>query len=380
MPRIPGPRSPLAVLRFVRAADADSYRALTEAQAEYGNVIKVGPGPGLFVAMLGRDANEYILSTNTDAFRWREAMKALIPVDGDTALVVSDGADHARRRKLVQPGFHKRRIDGYLTLMTTEADRVIDTLHAGVQVDAYEVFRAAIRRTVVLALFGEHLRARADEIGDTLQPAFDFINLPPQKQIKVPLPGTKYHRARQARAAVDAIIDAEIARRQENPGAHDGADVLTMLLDARDEDGAGLTPQEIRDQVVSLVAAGYDTTSAAMAWAVHRLVTEPGVWDKTEDELDRVVGTRRISIDDLPKLPYLDGVVQETMRMHPPGVVAPRKVVAPFEFEGHRIRKGTLVLYSAYVTGRDSGCWPDPDAFRPERWDTSRSDHHDPPN
>jgi cytochrome P450 len=365
------------VLRELRALEHDSYAALDDLRSRYGDVVALGAGPARLVFLFGRDANEHVLSTNPGAFRWREAMKALIPVDGETALVVSDGADHARRRRLVQPGFHKRRIDGYLQLMAREADAVIDELTAGQVVDAQAAFRVAIRRTVVLALFGEHLRAQADSIGDTLQPAFDFINQSPLRQIKIPMPGSKYAKARAARAAVDRMIDDEIERR-DAAGETDGDDVLTMLLAARDEDGSGLTRQEIRDQVVSLIAAGYDTTSAAMAWAVHRVLSEEGVLAQLRTELDEIVGDGPLTIEHLVRLPYLHGVVHETLRLNPPGIVAPRKAAEAFAFGGHHIRKGVLVFYSAYATGHDEASWPDAEAFRPERWDASRPDHVEP--
>ena len=370
MPRLPGPRSPLALLSFFRAAQLDSYAALTDLRDRYGPIVRLGIGPATVVFAFGPDANEAILAGAPEAFRWREAMKALIPVDGDTALVVSDGADHARRRRLVQPGFHKRRIDGYAALMTAEADRVLDPVAPGDVVDAYALFRVAIRRTVVLALFGDHLRERADKIGELLQPAFDFINLPLFRQLKLPWPGTHYHRARQARAAVDAVIDEEIARRQTS-SADDRGDILSMLLATRDDDGTGLTRQEVRDQVVSLIAAGYETTASAMAWVVWRVANEPGEWERVRTELDTVVGDRPITTDDLPKLVILDGVIRETLRLHPPGVVAPRKVIAPVEIGGYPIRRGALVLYSAYITGRDPRCWTEPERFLPERWDAT---------
>ena len=370
MSRLPGPRSPLALLSFFRAAQHDSYAALTDLRERYGQIVRLGVGPATVVFAFGPEANETILSGAPAAFRWREAMKALIPVDGDTALVVTDGEDHARRRRLVQPGFHKRRIDGYVDLMTAEADDVLDPLTTGEVVDAYALFRIAIRRTVVLALFGDHLRTRADEIGELLQPAFDFINLPLLRQLKLPWPGTHYHRARRARAAVDAVIDDEIARRASNP-THDGGDVLSMLLATTDEDGVGLSRAEIRDQVVSLIAAGYDTTAAAMAWIVWRISTEAGIWQDLQQELDAVVGDRPIAVDDLPKLLVLDGVVRETLRLHPPGVIAPRKVVGPVQIGGYAIPRGALLLYSAYITGREPGVWSDPEAFRPQRWNPS---------
>ena len=362
---IPGPRDPVALLRFFRSAANDPCAALSELQSRYGDVVQVGIWPRPVIGLFGVDANALILSERPDWFEWGSAMQALVPVDGPTALVVTDGPDHDRRRRLVQPGFHRRRIDGYVDLMREETDAAVDWLARASCADVYEVFRGAIRRSVVRALFGPTLRDRADEFGALLQPAFDFVNRPPQRQIRSPLPGSGYRRAVEARAEADRVIDAEIERRAGSPP---GDDVLADLLDARDENGLGLTPTEIRDQVVSLIAAGYDTTSAALAWTLDRVHREPGVRDALRAELDDVIGNAPLTFERLRDLPYLQGVVQETLRLDPPGVVAPRTTLRELEFGGHAIRRGALVLYSAYLTGRDPRVWRDPEEFRPERW------------
>ncbi len=377
---LPGPRNPIALARFARASTRDPRQALTDLQREHGDVVQLLPAPKRIVGLFGPDANALILSEHPEWFEWGSAMQALVPVDGPTALVVTDGAPHDRRRRMVQPGFHRRRIDGYVTLMRDEADRTIDELARASEIDAYAVFRRTIRRTVVLALFGAELQQRADEFGDLLEPAFDFVNRPPQRQVKLPWRGSGYRRALAARAAADRVIDAEIDRRSGNgagPG-EDGDDVLTELLAARDEDGVGLTRAELRDQIVSLIAAGYDTTSAAFAWAIDRLLREPGVLADLRAELDAVVGDAPLTYEHLRSLRYLHGVVQETLRLDPPGVVAPRTVLRDLEFRGHRIPAGTMVLYSAYLTGRDPRVWRDPAAFRPGRWIDGDPDREDP--
>ena len=366
----PGIKSPLKFARFGIRLGKDPYGALEDLHDRYGDIASVSAGRGQqFVFMFGRDANSFILSQHKELFRFRESYQSLVPVDGETALVVSDGEDHARRRRLVQPAFRPHSLDGYLTQMTEEVNRVITRLPRGAVVDLYEQFRSAVRRTVIRSLFGEHLSERADEIGDTLEPALEFVNLPPQKQLKIKVVGSRYHSALKARALTDLIIDAEVTRRNAmDPPQRPDNDVLAMLL-APGEDGMTLTQQELRDQIVSPIAAGYDTTSGALGWAIHELVTSNVVWKRSRDEIREVVGDRQLKQDDIARLVYLDGIVNETLRLHPPGVIAPRYAVADFEFAGKHVPKGSLVFYSAYITQRDPELWTDPDAFLPQRWD-----------
>jgi cytochrome P450 len=153
----------------------------------------------------------------------------------------------------------------------------------------------------------------------------------------------------------------EIAVRQaEGTGGDDSTDVLGMLLDS------GLSDVELRDQVVSLIAAGYDTTSAAIGWVVHAVLTTPGVWDRAKAEVEGL--PERPTADEVNRLPYLDGVVSETLRLWPPGFVSGRYAVDAFDFGGHRIPGDRIVIYSAYLTHRLPELWPDPHAFDPDRW------------
>ena len=347
-------------------------KMVEDLHARYGPVAQFGYRPFKFVVVFGAEANKLILADRADAFTWREAFAMLEPVDGPTALVLSDGEVHKRRRRLVQPAFHTKRINGYLDLMVEEVDRSLATWTAGRQLLAYDELRRSVRRIVVRALFGDDLRERADEIGDVLEPALEFVDRTLlQQQLKIDLPWTAWHRCKTARARTDGIVDAELARRRatDNPGA--GDDILAMLLSTVDEDGSpGLTDEEIRDQVVSLIAAGYHTTSGAMGWALRALLHEPGVWDKARAEVDEVVGTGALTVDALQSMRYLDGVVHESLRLWPPGFVTGRGCHDNVEFAGHTIKAGSMVLYSPWVTQRMRELWPDPMAFRPERWES----------
>ena len=145
--------------------------------------------------------------------------------------------------------------------------------------------------------------------------------------------------------------------------------MMTMLINGRGEEGYALSNNEIRDSIISLITAGYETTSGALAWAIDTLLTLPGAWDNAADEVHRVLGYRSPAAADLDALTYLNGVVHETLRLYSPGVISARRVMRDLWFDGHRIRAGRLLIFSGYATHRLPELWPDPTDFRPARWD-----------
>jgi len=369
MTRLPGPplwQQGVWGLRLRR----DTLGTLVDLHARYGPVIATGAGPLRYVWLIGPDAHRPLF-VDIERFTWREVTKPVMVVDGETALIVSDGEDHERRRRIVQPAFNIRRIDRHVPLMVEEAQRALAAMPAGAEVNAYEVFRRCVRRIVIRALFGDRLSDRADDLGDRLQPALDFVDRP-LPQIKA---GRAWRRARRARRSTDDLVFAEIAARRRG-GVDDGGDVLSWLLEASDPegDGARLTDQEVRDQVVSLIAAGYETTSAAVGWILWAALSNAGVWGRLRAE----VGPDPIDAERLRALPYLDGVVSESLRLWPPGAVAGRRLQKPIEAAGLRVPAGLTALYSPYVTQRLPELWPDPLAFRPERWDKTDPSYVEP--
>ncbi|MFX0539071.1 cytochrome P450 [Ornithinimicrobium sp. Y1847] len=332
-----------------------------------GPVFSIGVPPVRNTFLIGPEANRFVFANDT-LFRAREAFRALIPVDGETALIVTDGPDHARRRSLVRPALHAKQVDGYVRIMAQAADEALATVPGEEVFDAYALFRAAIRRSTTLSLFGERFASRATGFGDDLQPVLDMVDTWPQavdlhERLRTP----RWRRAMASRARVDEVVLEEIARSRE-VGPDADAGVLSTLVHGRDESGSGLSDLEIRDQVVSLIAAGYETTSGAMGWLIYALGSDRALQERVREEVLPVTGGERPSAEQLRDLPLLSACVTETLRLYPPATISARYVAAGFEFAGTQVPAGSMVIYSPYLTHRDPEVYADPLTFSPERW------------
>lgn len=322
---VPRP-TPLEHLRLATRT-VDLAWTLQHLHRTYGPIVDVGDRiPVRAVFVFGPEANRHVLADDPTNFRWRDAMRLLEVVDGPTALVLSDGEDRRRRRRLVQPAFSTRRVDAHLGLVVAEVDRALDRWTPVRRLVAHRELRPTIRRIVVRALFGEHLGALADEIGERLEPGLRYVQ-------RTPL------------ARLDIDTDA-------------GPDTLSSLL------ATSLSDAELCDQIRSLIAAGYDTTSSAAAWTVHALGANRAAFDALRTQVRDTIGDRAPTVDDLRAMPFVDAVVRETLRLWPPGVVGGRTAVDDFELFGHRVRRGSTVLYSPYVTHRMTEVWGDDAAVR----------------
>lgn len=369
MSAAPLPRpSLLAQARLIRRILSDPQPVLDELAATCGSDCEMGAGP-MRMAIIGDPTSlRDLFSMPTDNFRWNHKFNVLGFVVGPGSMIVSDGPDHKRRRGSVQAAFSRRRLNGWIPGIVEQTDAAIDRLEsrlgAGSEViDLYPVGRALVLEVVVRALFGPRLGDRAEEIGTLFQRPQDYLESSFVRQLPHPFPFGLRPKVRADRQAIDRIIDEEIAdRRQHQSG--EASDTIAALV----ADGT-LTDAEIRDQVATLVGAGYDTTAASLAWMLWCAALTPGIWSRLRDEADAVLGPDAVPDEStLAKLEYANRVMRETLRLHPAGVISPREAAADIEVNGHRIRKGTLILWSAHLAGRNPEAWPDPLRFDPDRF------------
>jgi cytochrome P450 len=255
-------------------------------------------------------------------------------------------------------------------MIVDKTDTVIDRLVASLDepaqtVDLYPIGRSLVLDVVVRALCGPRLAQRAHEIGDLLERTQDYLEAPAISQLPHPFPMGRRHQARRDRRAFDAVIDDEIARIRRAPDG-DEHNVLESLVTTGE-----LTDSEIRDQMATLIAAGYDTTSSTLAWVLLRAAATRGLWDRLATEADAAFDPLGDERDPdhatLAQLGLADRTVREALRLHPPGAFGVRETVTDVTAGGYLIRRHTLIAWSTHLAGRDPNYWPDPLVFDPDR-------------
>jgi cytochrome P450 len=344
----------------------DPLSVLLAAYEEHGPVFAIRIFHAIHVFMLGPEANRFILVTDRDKFRWRDgSLGDLIPLIGD-GLLTTDGEYHDRAREIMMPVFHRERISGAADVMSEEADRALEGWRPGMRVDLYDWTRHVTMRVAMRALFGLDPDRAGVDVAATFERGLSFYEREYWLQV-LRGPGSPFSRLRRVRRTLDGIILSEVARRRREGDA--GEDILGLLIEAEDEDGNRFTDEQVRDQILTLLFAGHDTTTSTVAFLFYELARQPEWADRLAAERDDVAGDEAPDAAQLfSGMPELDMAVQETLRLYPPAWIGPRRSNAEFEFGGYRIPAELPVNYSSWASHRLPDVFPDPHAFRPERF------------
>jgi cytochrome P450 len=361
----PGPRGVSLVWRLLRSPDG-WLDFLTWCQRQYGNVVyfRFLTAPA---CLINDPAGiEHVLVTHSRNFTKSMDYRALSRVLGQ-GLLTSEGEFWKRQRRLVQPAFFRDRILSYGGLMTSYTARLMETWQDG---EVRDVHHDMLRVTLEIAarsLFNVEIEGDAGTIGRALTVVMDqmpklagFAFLPDW----VPVPGLGAFR--RALADLDHIVFGIIRKRRAS-GEHPG-DLLDMLLDARDENGAGMSDLQLRDEVMTLLLAGHETTANTLSWTLYLLAQNPERQARLEAEVRTVLCGGAAEAAGLDRLPYLQMTLMEAQRLYPPAWAIGRKALQDFEVSGFRIPAGTNVVVSQWVLHRDPQFYPDPERFDPERW------------
>jgi retinoid hydroxylase len=355
----------LAMTRYPLPMLLDLYR-------RYGPLFSFRVLHRLEIGMVGPAANHFVTVSHADLFSWRLGhLGELTPLIGD-GILTTDGAYHDRNRKLMMPAFHRRQLEAAVDVMVEEIDNGMSGWRDGESIDLYHWFRGIALRMSMRALLGMH----PDVEGEGAAAAHYFEEALAYWGTDIPArllrgPGTVWSKMNAARKALDEILYAEI--RQRRAEGTEGMDVMSMLLNARDEDGSGLSDEEIRDQLATLAFAGHDTSTSTISFLAYEMARHPEEMRRLQGEQDDALGREAPDGEALHgKLPLLDQAIDEALRLHPPVWIGARRAISDFEFEGREVASGSYVNYFPWAGHRLPEVFPEPDEFRPDRMSRER--------
>jgi cytochrome P450 len=363
----PGPRGG-PVLGSLPAFAADVLGFLMRCTREYGDTVLVHlPGHDVFVLNRPEDIEEVLLTQRTNFVKHRFFWRHVTAIFGN-GLLTSEGDFWLRQRRLAAPAFHPDRIASYGGVMTAYADRQARTWKDGETRDIHADMMRVTMEIVSKTLFDVEVEKDVDEIGRSFDLVIREIAKRFRRPVKIadwiPLPGNL--RYRRGVALLDRLVARVLAERRAAPG--DRGDLLSMLMAARDEDGRPMSDRQLRDELITLFLAGHETTAIALSWTLFLLARNPGVEETLRREIAEAVGGRLPSAADLPGLRYAEAVVKESLRLYPPAYVVGRESLEDCVVGGYDMAAGTTVYFAPWVLHRDPRHFPQPEAFRPERW------------
>lgn len=351
----------------------DPLPILLSAYEEFGPIFSLRLLHAPVVFMLGPAANHYVTVSHPHNFHWREgSFGDLIPLLGDGLLTI-DAGYHDRARRIMMPAFHREQIEASIETMIGEAEPAIEALSPGQRVDVYEWTRNLAMRIAMRALVGldPDDGGRGASAAQHFERALSYYGTDYHLRL-LRGPRTPWRRLTQSRKVLDEIVYSEIADRR-SASAGERLDLLSLLLEARDEDGSALADEEVRDQLMTLMFAGHDTTTSTVSFLLYELARHPRVLAAIQAEQDEVlIGRAPTATELFGQMPQLDMVVDEVLRLYPPAWIGPRRAVRDFEFAGHPVPAGAHVNYCSWASHRLPEIFPEPEAFIPERFTRER--------
>jgi cytochrome P450 len=354
----PGPPWPTLVQTLAWMTRPKPF--LRRARERYGDVFTVQLRSGEnFVIISDPDVVKEVFTGDPEIFRAGEGNRVLLPVLGKHSVLLLDGRQHLRQRKLLLPPFHGERMQRYREIMQAATEREVASWTPGEPVQIARRMQEVTLEVIMRAVFGvtgqrelEHLRrVLLDLLEFFMHPArFVFIaTLPPERL-------ERFTGLQKMMRPVDEAILGEIARRRNADDLDEREDILSLLLQARDEDGEGLTDAELRDELMTLLLAGHETTATALGWAFERLLRHPDALARATEDARGGDGA------------YLDAVAKETLRLRPVLPIVARRLAEPVTLGGVDLPAGADVAPCIYLIHHREDLYPEPDAFRPERF------------
>lgn len=365
------PGSPLPAVAQIAQFTFRPLPYFEECLARYGDPFTVDMGPvGTYVGVVSPELIKQVFTADPDALRAGEANVILEPVVGRHSVLLLDGPRHLRQRRLLLPPLHGERMQTYSRIMADATAASVARMPSGAPFAVHSHMQEITLRVILRAVFGldegETMRALEARLIEFLKPPPAAMTFVPVRYLDFPL--SPYRTFVRRRDAVDHVL-REVLRTRRAGGTDGRTDILSLLMAARDEEAQPMTDDELRDELITMLVAGHETSATALSWTVACLLENPDVAAKLDAELD---GARDdeggLDLGALPRLEFLDAVVKESLRLRPilPDVV--RRVCAPTKVAGYDIPVGANLMPCIYLAHQRAETWDEPRRFRPERF------------
>ncbi|MDO8434486.1 MAG: cytochrome P450 [Candidatus Binatus sp.] len=369
----PGPGF-IATFDFVR----NPFRFLDNCSRRYGEWFTVRvPGVSPFIFTSDPAAVREVFLGDPELLHAGEANRPLGAFMGEKSSLFLDGAAHLHERRLLLPAFHGERMRSYADTMCSAADKAIAKFPIDKPFAIHPWMRSITFDVIMRTVFGIDEGGRGSELRDLVTRLFEIYTgragtLFAMSAMRVDLgPWSPWGKAVRLQRQVDAILYAEFKYRRAE-GVNGREDILSMLLEARDENGEPMSDRVLRDEMLTLMLAGHETTAATMAWIINRLVTRPDVMERARAEVLSVLDGAPISSQHVGSLKYLEAVINETMRLDPVIPNFGRALKAPMKIAGRDLPAGVMIAPCIYLVHRRPELWPNPDQFNPDRFIDAR--------
>jgi cytochrome P450 len=368
----PGPHSVLPN-KLLRKFIHNPLKTLMDITYTYGDICHFNLGRQHVYLVNNPHYIEDILIRNYKNFIKSRGLQVTKRLLGE-GLVTSEGEYHDCQRRLIQPAFHPSRIKEYGDIMTNDAIQMVQKWKDGMTLDIHKEMMHVTMTIISKAVLGSDIKSEGDEVGDSLLTCMEYFN-----RLQMPF-GELFERIpilpinkgfQRAKKRLDSIVFNMIREHRDSEGKQVlQPDLLYTLLQVQDTEAGivGMTDVQLRDEVVTIFLAGHETTANALTWTFYLLSQHPTVDDRMYDELQSVLGSGIITVQDVPKLVYTEKVLRESMRLYPPTWTIGRQAMNDYKVDKYVITAGSIILMSQYVMHRNQNYYSDPNIFYPDRW------------
>lgn len=366
--RPPGPQG-WDILRTALGFQRDQLGTLCQLTRRYGDVIRYRYGPFPVVLVnhptgVARVLQDHHTNYNKQGSPFYKMLQWFL----GQGLITSDGAYWRRQRRLAQPSFSRKRLEAMGPMMVRCTQEMVAGWRSGQVVDVAQEMMALTLRIIGLAIFSQDISQERGSVGHAFEELQNQMGKRFQAWLPLPpvFPTARDRRFRVSRARLEEIVLAQV--RQRRAQSEKPEDLLSTLLEARDpESGESMDDDQIKDELLTFLLAGHETTANLMAWALGLLSRHPEQRQRLQHEVEQLAG-RLPEVADLPAMPLGQRILQETLRLYPPAWVFGRRSLASDEIMGYRIGPGTLISISPYMLHRHPEFWPNPEGFDPDRF------------